>query len=498
MSYITVLLSKKTLLIASPQFVRLVPYLYKSLTKCIGTKRMEIQSPCLALMASLPAILVWIPSCQSLLVSVQDYMNQMLHDEKDVSPEMAGIIAAETASMFFQLITEAQTRLKSAEKVKKYGENSKEPLPPALTGNYSFEGIVTWLFDHMTGASDALQLRFASFLLHLLEACKDLVLERDVMILLTLLFNQLKSRPPVVPSRLDEPSAVHQFIFHTVVCEGICRSLSESHVAFALAAVVNLFKVAPSEIVSVSVIKALTKIIPILGEAVKADWQEHFALFLPALASPSPALQAAAERLFLVLGTIDVSIVESFVYRLAQELQTRLEAVRAAGMCEVTSSPASHSQKDTLTGVARLAGHLLLLLHTRQQPVAAALLDTLLRQARALLQLCADSTRAPDAQVQLLQRQSFQCCAEAALFLLQGLVMMGARRAGDSPVDDAWLLPELEGVLALCDAQLDAVTAVFARLNNGRATAGPAADPAVVEAELTLACRLLVPLLQVV
>lgn len=283
-----------------------------------------------------------------------------------------------------------------------------------------------------------------------------------------------------------------------MVCEGICRSLSESHVAFALAAVVNLFKVAPSEIVSVSVIKALTKIIPILGEAVKADWQEHFALFLPALASPSPALQAAAERLFLVLGTIDVSIVESFVHRLAQELQTRLEAVRAAGMCEVTSSPASHSQKDTLTGVARLAGHLLLLLHTRQQPVAAALLDTLLRQARALLQLCADSARAPDAQVQLLQRQSFQCCAEAALFLLQGLVMMGARRAGDSPVDDAWLLPELEGVLALCDAQLDAVTAVFARLNNGRATAGPAADPAVVEAELTLACRLLVPLLQVV
>ena len=162
MSYITVLLSKKTLLIASPQFVRLVPYLYKALTKCIGTKRMEIQSPCLALMASLPAILVWIPSCQSLLVSVQDYMNQMLHDEKDVSPEMAGIIAAETASMFFQLITEAQTRLKSAEKVKKYGESSKEPLPPALTGNYSFEGIVTWLFDHMAGASDALQLRFAS------------------------------------------------------------------------------------------------------------------------------------------------------------------------------------------------------------------------------------------------------------------------------------------------------------------------------------------------
>ena len=96
--------------------------------------------------------------------------------------------------MFFQLITEAQTRLKSAEKVKKYGESSKEPLPPALTGNYSFEGIVTWLFDHMAGASDALQLRFASFLLHLLEACKDLVLERDVMILLTLLFNQLKSR----------------------------------------------------------------------------------------------------------------------------------------------------------------------------------------------------------------------------------------------------------------------------------------------------------------
>ena len=273
-----------------------------------------------------------------------------------------------------------------------------------------------------------------------------------------------------------------------MVCDGICRSLSESHVAFALAAVVNLFKVAPSEIVSVSVIKALTKIIPILGEAVKADWQEHFALFLPALASPSPALQAAAERLFLVLGTIDVSIVESFVYRLAQELQTRLEAVRAVGMCEVTSSPASHSQKDTLTGVARLAGHLLLLLHTRQQPVAAALLDTLLRQ------VCADSTRAPDAQVQLLQRQSFQCCAEAALFLLQGLVMMGARRAGDSPVDDTWLLPELEGVLALCDAQLDAVAAVFARLNNGRATAGPAA----VEAELTLACRLLVPLLQVV
>ena len=53
-------------------------------------------------------------------------------------------------------------------------------------------------------------------------------------------------------------------------------------------------------------------------------------------------------------------------------------------------------------------------------------------------------------------------------------------------------------MLALCDAQLDAVAAVFARLNNGRAMAGPAADPAVVEAELTLACRLLVPLLQVV
>ena len=341
MSYITTLLSKKTLLIASPQFIRLVPNLFKSLTKCIGTRRIEILSPCLALMASIPAVLVWIPSCQSLLLNVQDYMNQLFHDEKDVDQEMAGIIAAETASMFFQLITEAHARSKSSEK-KKYGENSKDPLPPSLTGNYSFEGIVTWLFERMAGASDALQLRFANFLLHLLDACKDLVLERDVMILLTLLFNQLKSTSSFFASPTDDPSAIHQFIFHTVVCDGLCRSLSESHIAFALASILNLFKVAPSEIVSISVIKVLVKIIPILGEAVKAEWQEYFDLFLPALASPSLALQVAAERLFLVLGTIDISLVESFVHRLSQELQTRLEAVRTSRMCEVSLSLPCH------------------------------------------------------------------------------------------------------------------------------------------------------------
>ena len=84
-----------------------------------------------------------------------------------------------------------------------------------------------------------------------------------------------------------------------------------------------------------------------------------------------------------------------------------------------------------MTGVARLAGHLLLLLHTRQQPVSATLLDSLLGQARELLRLCAESTRATDSQVQLLQKQSFQCCAEAALLLLQGLVMMSTRCEGE-------------------------------------------------------------------
>ena len=49
-------------------------------------------------------------------------------------------------------------------------------------------------------------------------------------------------------------------------------------------------------------------------------------------------------------------------------------------------------------------------------------------------------------------------------------------------------------MLALCDGQLDVVTEVFARVNNGRAVAG--LDPAMVDVELTLAFRLLVPLLQ--
>lgn len=73
---------------------------------------------------------------------------------------------------------------------------------------------------------------------------------------------------------------------------------------------------------------------------------------------------------------------------------------------------------------------MLLLLYTRQQAVSTTLLDTLLGQARALLQLCADNAAAPDPQIRLVQRQSFQCCAEAALLLLQGLVMMGDGSAG--------------------------------------------------------------------
>ena len=84
---------------------------------------------------------------------------------------------------------------------------------------------------------------------------------------------------------------------------------------------------------------------------------------------------------------------------------------------------------------------------------------------------------------------------EGGWFLLQGLVMAGANASSLSRLDDAWLLPELAGMLDLCNEHLEAVTRVLEQANNANGTSRRAL---LQNEEVTLALRRLLPLLETV
>lgn len=466
-----------------------------TLEKCVLTKREDIESPCLSLLASLPAILFWLPSGEKAGSSIQKCFFSLLESEKELSSATAGIVAYETASMFHQLIAETQARQQKTEKVKKYDEQSETPAAPSTAKDYTIEWVFTWLFERMDSTSESLQLRYCEVLLRFLELVKERIGEHDLTVLLTLLSNQLKCNSRRSVSHVAKPSPMNRFVFETVVVDGVCAFLTESHISLAMTHIVSLLQSTQDETVLISVIKVLSKIIPILGEAVKTDWQEHFALLLPFLTSKNPALPVVAERCFLVLGTVDASLIESFLVRLSDEIRKRVETLQSTTMCEVCLIVRDNAQTDVISGLCRVAGHLLLLLFSKHQTVRPDVLATLLSHVHALFLLFITLTSAADRETRLIQQQTFHCCVEGGWFLLQGLVMAGANASSLSRLDDDWLLPELAGMLDLCNEHLEAVTRVLEQANNANGTSRRAL---LQSEEVTLALRRLLPLLETV
>lgn len=125
-----------------------------------------------------------------------------------------------------------------------------------------------------------------------------------------------------------------------VVLEGICYHLPESFIVLIVSLIVKnikafSFQTEKEEVVCVTYLRLLTKILPILGETGVNEWQAQFSFLLPALASRYGSIQAVAQRCFLVLGTIDPSISIELIPSLLQALTEQIESIEQSQSSEV-------------------------------------------------------------------------------------------------------------------------------------------------------------------
>lgn len=132
-----------------------------------------------------------------------------------------------------------------------------------------------------------------------------------------------------------------------VVIEGICHSLPESYVSNLLNTLMKSLQqlqleTKEEEVVAVSFLRILTKVIPILGEAITSDWQTHWMVFLPLLQVPSTAIQMTAHRCLLVMVTIEPSILENLVVDLLKELAAKIDRIESTQTLEVRVVAGNH------------------------------------------------------------------------------------------------------------------------------------------------------------
>ena len=67
-------------------------------------------------------------------------------------------------------------------------------------------------------------------------------------------------------------------------------------------------------------IRVLTEIIPIYGDAIGTEWREFASHFFPFLSSGFHSLRGLVQRFFLVIATVDETVVPNMLFLLSSQL----------------------------------------------------------------------------------------------------------------------------------------------------------------------------------
>ena len=105
----------------------------------------------------------------------------------------------------------------------------------------------------------------------------------------------------------------------------------------------------------------LARILPILGEAIKAQLDELLGALLPALEKDSAELQTTVIRSLIQMGLTDASIIEVMIKQLVLHLDRHMTEIRSA---ENEAQRREIVQCDSLTGYCKAIGELVVLLFT--------------------------------------------------------------------------------------------------------------------------------------
>ena len=208
---------------------------------------------------------------------------------------------------------------------------------------------------------------YSQTLMYILFGSRDHILERDVTILVNVLFEFLRCCvAPLLSFPVHPIPAVKASVEH-IILDGVCQDLSESHITIT-SSIINTFISSyqngadlPSEIVAITAAQLLARILPILGEAIKAQLDELLGSLLPALEKDSALLQTTVIRSLVHMGMTDGSVIEVIIKQLILHLNQQLTTIHDL---QDKEQIASLLQYDVLTGYAKAIGELLILLHT--------------------------------------------------------------------------------------------------------------------------------------
>ena len=160
-----------------------------------------------------------------------------------------------------------------------------------------------------------------------------------------------------------------------IVLNGICQHLSESHIT-TTSSIINKYILAyqsgadlPSEVVALTAAQLLAKILPILGEAVKAQLDEFLGSLLPALSKDSVALQTTVIRSLVMMGNTDASIIEVMIKQLILQLTHHIQFARDKTDVKEREDILLG---DGITSYCKAIGELLLLLFTSRSSLLSA------------------------------------------------------------------------------------------------------------------------------
>ena len=286
---------------------------------------------------------------------------------------------------------------------------------------------------------------YSQTVMYILFGCRDQILERDVTILVNVLFEFLRCEVYVSLSHVVHPIPAVKASVEHIILNGICQYLSESHITIT-STIINRFVSnyengadLPSEIVALTAAQLLARILPILGEAIKAQLDELLGSLLPALEKDSVLLQTTVIRSLVQMGLTDASIIEVMIKQLVLHLDRQLSVIRSL---TEESQRREILQCDVLTGYCKAIGELLILLYTSEvlhfssfverYDISFDLLSMLFTIAKELLTLYHYHTESDYRQNSLTGnqeafrvRQIYQYCSEAGWYLIQGLVSSG-------------------------------------------------------------------------
>lgn len=158
-----------------------------------------------------------------------------------------------------------------------------------------------------------------------------------------------------------------------VIFSGICQYLSESFISVTATIIIKIMADykdgddLPSEIVAITAGELLAKILPILGEAIKAQLDQLLCSLLPILSRDSVDLQNVVIRSLVFVGSTDASVIEVILKQMLLQLLKEVSALK-----EETDESQRRVllEGDSVTGLCKGIGYLSVVLYTSGRGVS--------------------------------------------------------------------------------------------------------------------------------